>query len=501
MSSVPEWPLSDARPRSAGRARGSVAAAAGGFAAAALAAGALVLALSESDAAPALLAALAVAAVGALGAVAARPAPGRRGPFSGARPAAAWLLPVLTGTVLLAILGEAVLDGLGAWEALLVAALALAAGRAAASAIEGALSSPRRVVLVGTGEVAIHLARAFGGRRRDAQLVAIVDDEDALRDAERAGNGTVGNLADLPRIVRERRADLVVFSFVVSGDPALSERVRACRAAGADVAVVSRLFQGLPGALSIRRVEGLPMIVAGARPGRLDAVATRATDIALALLVIVLSAPIWLALAVAIRLDSPGPVLYKARRVGRGGAEFDMLKFRKMAEDAAGPALTAAEDERFTRMGRFLARSKLDELPQVLNVLRGEMGFVGPRPEDARYVAAQRETFAHVLSVRPGITGLSQIRYRREFEHLVGDDFESYYLQTLLPTKLAIDRYYVDHRSWALDMRILLWTAVALVRGGELHVSELASHVSFRQAAAEDPLPPAGGGPEHPHGP
>jgi lipopolysaccharide/colanic/teichoic acid biosynthesis glycosyltransferase len=491
MSSVPEWPLSESRPRSTARSRGPRAAAAGaGFAAAVLAAAVLLIALSEAEAGPALLAALAVGAVGALGPLVTRPGTRRRGPFSGARPTA-WLVPVLAGAVVLSILGEAVLDGLRAWEALLVAALALAAGRLAASAVDGALASPRRVVLVGTGEVAIHLARAFEGRRRGAELVAIVDDERTPRD------GTVGSLADLPRIVRERRADLVVFSFVVSGDPALSERVRACRAAGAEVAVVSRLFQGLPGALSIRRVEGLPMIVAGARPGRLDALATRATDVIVAALALVVAAPLWLAIAVAIRLDSPGPVLYRARRVGRDGVQFDMLKFRKMSEDAAGPALTAAEDERFTRIGRFLARSKLDELPQLLNVLRGEMGLVGPRPEDARYVAAQRETFAQVLTVRPGITGLSQIRYRREFEHLVGDDFESYYLQTLLPTKLAIDRYYVDHRSWALDMRILLWTAVALVRGGELHVSELASHVSFRQAPAPDALP----GADHPDGP
>jgi len=494
MSSVPDWPLSDARARPARRLRGPRAAALGGFAAAVLAAAALVVALSGSDAAPALLVALAAAAVGMLGWLVARPAPARRGPFSGGRPGA-WLTGVLTGALTLSIVGEAALDGLSAWEALLVAALAFVAGRLAAGAIDGALSPPPRVVLVGTGEVAIHLARAFGGRRRGAQLVGIVDDERTPAD------GTVGRLADLPRIVRERRADLVVFSFVVSGDPALSEHVRACRAAGAEVAVVSRLFQGLPGNLSIRRVEGLPMVVAGARPGRVDAAATRTTDVVLALAGLMLSAPLWLAIAVAIRLDSAGPVLYRARRVGRGGREFDMLKFRKMAEDAAGPALTAAEDERFTRIGRFLARSKLDELPQLWNVLRGEMGFVGPRPEDARYVAAERDTFARVLTVRPGITGLSQIRYRREFEHLVGEDFESHYLQTLLPTKLAIDRYYVDHRTWALDMRILLWTAVALVRGGELHVSELASHVSFRQAPAGERLPGPDARSEHPDGP
>ena len=124
---------------------------------------------------------------------------------------------------------------------------------------------------------------------------------------------------------------------------------------------------------------------------------------------------------------------------------------------------------------------KLDELPQLWNVLKGDMSFVGPRPEDVRYVKAHHEAYRRVLAVRPGITGLSQIRYRREFEHLVGDDFESYYLNTLLPTKLAIDQYYADHQSWALDMKCIIWTAVALLRGGELQLNELASHVTFRQ--------------------
>ena len=115
------------------------------------------------------------------------------------------------------------------------------------------------------------------------------------------------------------------------------------------------------------------------------------------------------AIAIAIVVDEPGPVLYRARRVGFHGREFDMYKFRKMRRDAAGPALTVAWDDRFTRIGRFLARSKMDELPQLLNVLRGEMALVGPRPEDASFVAAFPAEFEAITSVRPGITGLSQI--------------------------------------------------------------------------------------------
>ena len=211
--------------------------------------------------------------------------------------------------------------------------------------------------------------------------------------------------------------------------------------------------------------------------------AKRLFDAVGAAVALVLLAPLLLGLAVWIMLDSRGPVLYRQQRVGRFGLPFRIHKFRTMRPDAdrQGPLLTVGEDARVTRAGRWLRHWRLDELPQLIDVLRGEMSLVGPRPEVPRYLervpAALRD---RVLAVRPGITGLSQIRYRKEFEHLVGDDFEAFYLNTLLPTKLVIDQYYVDHQSWLLDVKCLLWTAVALLRGGELQLSELADHVAFR---------------------
>ena len=219
---------------------------------------------------------------------------------------------------------------------------------------------------------------------------------------------------------------------------------------------------------------------------------SRAFDIAVASVLLVVTAPLWLVISLAILVDEPGPVLYRARRVGRGGREFDMYKFRKMRRNAAGPRLTRADDARFSRVGRMLARTKLDELPQLVNVLRGEMALVGPRPEDPAYVAAYPAEFAEITRVRPGITGLSQIQYRDEAALLVGDDFETLYRNEVLPKKIDLDRYYASHRSLALDLRILVWTVVAIVAGARVDSDEETRTVRFARvsAAAQPDEPP-----------
>ena len=131
----------------------------------------------------------------------------------------------------------------------------------------------------------------------------------------------------------------------------------------------------------------------------------------------------------------------------------------------------------------MLTRTKLDELPQLVNVLRGEMALVGPRPEDPSYVAAYPAEFAAITRVRPGITGLSQIQYRDEAALLVGDDFETLYRTELLPKKIDLDRYYASHRCLALDLRILGWTVVAIVAGARVQRDELTRSVTFQRSS------------------
>jgi len=196
-----------------------------------------------------------------------------------------------------------------------------------------------------------------------------------------------------------------------------------------------------------------------------------------------------LATAAAIRLDSRGPAFFRCARVGLRGREFEMLKFRKMHDGAQGPALTAANDDRFTRMGRFLARTKLDEVPQLWNVLRGEMSLVGPRPEDPSFVRLQPEDFEPILQVKPGITGLSQLAFARESQILDAADPSKHYLERLLPQKLRIDRIYVERRSFLLDARILGWTAVAVFLRQHVAVHRDTGRLNVRRRPNLHPLP------------
>ncbi|MDQ1259417.1 MAG: sugar transferase [Giesbergeria sp.] len=195
--------------------------------------------------------------------------------------------------------------------------------------------------------------------------------------------------------------------------------------------------------------------------------AKRLFDITLSLLALVLLCPLLLAVALWVRLDSPGPVLFRQQRVGRGGRLFGILKFRTMQvnAEAAGLQITVGQDPRITSAGRWLRRSKLDELPQLLNVLRGEMSMVGPRPEVPRYVALYpADQRATVLSVRPGITDLASLAFRDESTLLARSaDPERTYVEEILPIKLRHACDYVVRRSLWLDLRILALTALVLL--------------------------------------
>jgi lipopolysaccharide/colanic/teichoic acid biosynthesis glycosyltransferase len=188
----------------------------------------------------------------------------------------------------------------------------------------------------------------------------------------------------------------------------------------------------------------------------------RLFDLAISVPLLVLLLPLMAVLGLVIKLETPGPILYRCRRVGLGGREFEMLKFRKMHEDAKGLALTSARDDRLTRVGALLACTKLDELPQLWNVIRGQMSLVGPRPEDPSFVGVHPAGYAEILRIRPGIAGLAQLVYARESRLLDGPELLQHYIQSLLPHKVAIDCLYVARRSIGLDVRILLWTLLVL---------------------------------------
>jgi len=193
-------------------------------------------------------------------------------------------------------------------------------------------------------------------------------------------------------------------------------------------------------------------------------VTKRALDVVLSVLAIALLAPLGLLAALAIKLDSRGPVLHLARRIGRGGRPFTMLKFRTMFRTAGSTGaralpLTTPGDRRVTRTGRVLRALHADEWPQFVNVLRGEMSLVGPRPETPEFVEAAHPLWQRVLCVRPGLTGPSQLRFARtEGAMIAGSDPVSAYRTRVLPEKLALDAAYVEERSLAGDAACLLRT-------------------------------------------
>jgi lipopolysaccharide/colanic/teichoic acid biosynthesis glycosyltransferase len=211
----------------------------------------------------------------------------------------------------------------------------------------------------------------------------------------------------------------------------------------------------------------------------------RALDFTVALLALLLLIPLIVLIALAIKLDSRGPVFHRCRRVGFRGRELRMLKFRKMSATAAGPRLTARDDDRFTRLGRFLARTKLDEIPQLLNVLTGSMSLVGPRPEDPGFVALGTDDYKRILEVRPGITGLTQLAFARESEILDTEDPVGDYVRRLLPQKMRIDRLYVARRSIGMDVRILWWTGINLLFKSEVAVNRSTGSLSLRRRPAQ----------------
>jgi lipopolysaccharide/colanic/teichoic acid biosynthesis glycosyltransferase len=200
---------------------------------------------------------------------------------------------------------------------------------------------------------------------------------------------------------------------------------------------------------------------------RFDDAARRLLDIIVASVGGLILAPLFLLIAILIRRDSPGPVFYWGERIGRNGTSFRILKFRTMYETTAsynGPRVTGQGDSRITPLGQWLRDTKLNELPQLWNVLKGEMSVVGPRPEDREFVAHWPvEAREVLLSVRPGITSPASVLYRDEEALLQAGSVVDQYLKVILPTKLRLDLLYVHHRSLMTDLDVIFWTLMALL--------------------------------------
>ena len=201
---------------------------------------------------------------------------------------------------------------------------------------------------------------------------------------------------------------------------------------------------------------------------KLQLILKRAMDVVISGGALLVLWPVLLLVALLIKIDDPGPVFYRQVRVGKDGKEFRIFKFRTMVVDAdkKGLAITVGRDNRITRMGRFLRKTKLDELAQLLNVFIGDMSFVGPRPEVPKYVDMYTPYQRQVLLVRPGITDYASIAYRNENDMLAGaEDPERMYIDVIMPDKIELNMKYLREISPLADIRLIFGTIAAVIKG------------------------------------
>ena len=355
------------------------------------------------------------------------------------------------------------------WAAAIVLVVTGRVVARAASHRSGA--GPERILIVGAGHVGQLVARKLMQHREyGVRLVGFVDDDPRPARAEVAGVPVRGGLRELPRVIRREGVERVVVAFSEAPVPDMLAAVRRLPELDVRVDVVPRLFDLLGPRIAYHSLEALPLVgLPRTRMSRSSRCVKRLMDVAIASALLAAVAPVWLAIAVAIRLDSPGPVLFRQRRLGGGMREFTALKFRTMRTDAdqavhreyirrtmAGDAVLEghgvyklARPDAVTRVGAWLRRTSLDELPQLLNVVRGDMSLVGPRPcipyETEFFKPHQFERFA----VPAGLTGLWQVTARAH---------------SSFGEALDMDVAYVHGWSLALDLRLLVQTPLQMLR-------------------------------------
>jgi Undecaprenyl-phosphate glucose phosphotransferase len=320
----------------------------------------------------------------------------------------------------------------------------------------------RNTLIVGTGELA---ATVLGKIREHPDfgldVLGLVSAEPAPAGAAVAGMPVLGSVRDLPGLVESRGAELVYLALARSEYEAEREALERLADSTAAVRLVPDLARAFTLNASVEDFDGMPVVLVTESPGQgWNAVLKRGFDLVFAALGLVLISPLLLLLALWVRLDSPGPVLYAQERVGLSGRRFRMYKFRTMRVDAeaAGPGWTTADDPRRTGAGGLLRRLSLDELPQLWNVLLGQMSLVGPRPERPMYVEQFRSSVPRYMlrhHVKAGITGWAQVNGLR------GD--------TPLDRRIEYDLYYIRNWSLGFDLKILGLTLIRVFRDASAH--------------------------------
>lgn len=339
---------------------------------------------------------------------------------------------------------------------LLLSMVAIPLWRHAYQSISSSDHFVKRAIIVGQGELARDIGELIGKRCLGMQLVGMIG-----RPGASAGTEIIGTHDDLAHLVASERIDIVIVADSERRGSLPIEQLLALKLNGIDIREGTAFFEQLTGKVHVYSIKPSELFLRdGFDNRRLSRGIKRAFDILASSIALVLAMPIMAVTALAIRLESAGPILYRQIRVGERRREFSILKFRSMRPDAErdGARWASASDDRATRVGRFIRKTRIDELPQLWNVLRGDMSLVGPRPERPVFVDELEQRipyFSQRLYVRPGVTGHAQVRC--SYAASVEDSVE----------KLQYDLYYIKRFSLIFDFSILLDTIkVVLLRIG-----------------------------------
>jgi len=308
-----------------------------------------------------------------------------------------------------------------------------------------------RLLFLGATPMADRLISELEVNNPGYEILGYVDDRPAHEVALNNGLRVLGKSQELQDIVATNQASTIVVALTERRGTFPMQAIMDCKLRGIRIEDWPTFYEKLTGKIVVQNLRPSWLVFSeGFNRTRFTRLLKRVLDVALSILFLGLGWPILLAVALAIKLDSRGPVFFRQERVGERGRIFTLLKFRTMVENAeatTGPVWAPEEDSRVTRVGRWLRATRLDEFPQVLNVLKGQMSFIGPRPERPHFVARLQEKipyYAQRHTIKPGITGWAQVRYH------YGATFED------AEEKLQYDLYYVKNMSLFLDMLILL---------------------------------------------
>ncbi len=315
-----------------------------------------------------------------------------------------------------------------------------------------------RVLIIGAGEVGRTVMRNLIAQPDlGYRVIGFLDDNPAKSDTDIGPIKAFGPIEDLPQVIRENAIDQIIITLPWQYHRKIIRLVNETEQTGVRARVVPDLFQLSLGGVDVEAINGIPLIsIKQSALTGFNQTLKRAVDLLIVSVGGIILAPVWLAAVIAIKLDSPGPVLFRQERVGRGGKQFMVYKFRSMYVDAeaqleklraqneaVGPLFKMRDDPRRTRVGRVIRKTSIDELPQLINVLRGEMSIVGPRPGLQSEVDQYQDWHRKRLEVQPGITGLWQVSGRSDltFDEMV-----------------MLDIYYAENWALGLDLRIILRT-------------------------------------------